>query len=159
MEDKSHEHAMMMAIQSALVGVKENEGGPFGAAIVKEGRIIAVAHNTVLKDNDPTCHAEMNAIRMAAKTLNNYMLTGCHIYSTVEPCPMCLAAIYWARIERIYIAAHSDLAARYGFDDEAFFNVMKLLPEQRSIPSHKVQLAKQSEEVFEVWKGLGRNLY
>ena len=159
MDDKQQEHAMHLAIQSAMAGVKSNEGGPFGAAIVKDGRIIAVAHNTVLKDNDPTCHAEMNAIRMAAKALNNYMLQGCHIYSTVEPCPMCLAAIYWARIERIYIAANSELAARYGFDDEAFFNVMRLLPEQRTIPSHALMLEKESEEVFQVWQAMGRSLY
>lgn len=157
MDDK--ERAMHRAIESAMAGVKANEGGPFGAAIVKDGNIIAVAHNTVLKDNDPTCHAEMNAIRMAAKQLNNYILQGCHLYSTVEPCPMCLAAIYWARIERIYIAANSELAARYGFDDEAFFKILKLLPEQRTIPSHSLEMAKESEEVFEVWKAMGRSLY
>jgi len=151
--------AMQQAIQSALQGVKSNDGGPFGAAIVKDNQIISVAHNTVLVDKDPTCHAEVNAIRMACKVLDTHILSGCELYTTVEPCPMCLSAIYWARIEKVYAAAQKTVAAQYGFDDVFIYEELDLSPEARSIPCTHTQQCSESEAVFKQWKDLERSLY
>ena len=96
------EDFMKLAVEEAKLGVKENHGGPFGAVIVKDGKVIAKAHNTVLKDNDPTCHAEINAIRKASKILDTFDLTGYELYTTGKPCPMCKGAIQWAKIEKVY---------------------------------------------------------
>ncbi len=159
MSHPNQKHPMQLAIESALVGIKDNDGGPFGACIVKENQVIAVAHNTVLKENDPTCHAEMNAIRLAAKTLGTYVLSGCELYTTVDPCPMCLAAIYWARIDKIIAGCENIIAARYGFDDDAFHQEIKKTPNERAITTEIGMLAKESEEVFKVWQKLGRKLY
>jgi tRNA(Arg) A34 adenosine deaminase TadA len=159
MKINNHEEAMRLAIQSALEGVQADEGGPFGACVVKNNQVISVAHNTVLKDNDPTCHAEMNAIRQAAKALGTYDLSDCEIYSNVEPCPMCLTAIYWARIKGIYAAAHQPLAARYGFDDQVFFKEVRKSVEERSIPCQTGILTAECEAVFEEWLKLKRRLY
>jgi len=150
---------MSVAIKTAMSGIEANEGGPFGACIVKNGKVIAFAHNTVLKDKDPTCHAEMNAIRLASKALGTHVLAECDIYTTAEPCPMCLAAIYWARIKKIYIAASKEVAAHYGFDDAFFYEEMKKATEHRHIPCEEGISAKESEAVFEKWKALGRELY
>ncbi len=150
---------MQLAIQSAIQGITDNEGGPFGACIVKDNQVISVAHNTVLKENDPTCHAEMNAIRMAAKTLGTYELSGCVLYTTVDPCPMCLAAIYWARIDKIVAGCENIIAARYGFDDDAFHQEVKKMPSERAIPTEIGMLAKESEEVFKEWQKLDRKIY
>lgn len=151
--------AMQQAIQSALQGVKANDGGPFGAAVVKDNQIISVAHNTVLVDKDPTCHAEVNAIRMACKALDTHILSDCELYTTVEPCPMCLSAIYWARIKKIYAAAQKTVAAKYGFDDVFIYKEFDLSPEARSIPCVHTQQCSESEEVFKQWKDLERSLY
>ena len=95
---------MNMAIKEARKGINAGHGGPFGAVIVKDGIVISKGHNTVLKDNDPTCHGEMQAIRKACKKLHTFDLSGCEIYTTGEPCPMCMAAIYWARPKAVYFA-------------------------------------------------------
>ncbi len=153
------EKAMKLAIESAREGINLKEGGPFGACVVKGDKVISVAHNTVLKDQDPTCHAEMNAIRKAAKVLNTYDLSGCEIYSTVDPCPMCLTAIYWARLDKIIVAAGAELASQYGWDDEAFYQELVKTSELRKIPSEKGLLAKESEAVFKEWQSLGGKLY
>ena len=108
---------MILAIESALEGIEKGEGGPFGACIVRRGEVVAVAHNTVLRDNDPTAHAEINAIRAAAKKLGTWNLSGCEIYSTTEPCPMCFAAIHWARIRRVYFGTTIDDVAKLGFNE------------------------------------------
>jgi tRNA(Arg) A34 adenosine deaminase TadA len=105
---------MALAIAEARKNLARPDGGPFGAAIVKDGRIVAVARNTVLKD-DATCHAEINAIRRASKRLGTFDLSGCEIYSTTEPCPMCFGAIHWARIGRVIYGAGIRDAARAGF--------------------------------------------
>ena len=115
---------MQQAYQEALFGMKHNHGGPFGAVIVKEGKVVATAHNEVLKTNDPTAHAEINAIRQASKKLENFDLSGCELYTSCEPCPMCLGAILWARIERVYYGATKEDAARGGFDDAVFYDVL-----------------------------------
>lgn len=117
---------MELAIGSALDGIRKNEGGPFGATIVdKDGNVIAVAHNEVIKNNDPTAHAEIQAIRMAAKKLNTYDLTGCKIYASSQPCPMCLSAIIWSNIKEIYYGASKEDAARIGFRDDAIYEYIK----------------------------------
>ncbi|MBS0287726.1 MAG: nucleoside deaminase [Proteobacteria bacterium] len=154
-----HAKTMQLAIDSAMEGIQKNEGGPFGACVVKGDKVISVAHNTVLRDNDATCHAEMNAIRQASQALGTYDLSGCEIYSTVDPCPMCLTAIYWARIDKIYAAANNKLAAVYGFDDQEFYKQVKAPADARKIPSEKLPLDEQSESVFKEWKALGRDVY
>lgn len=122
MSATAHETFMRLAIEDCRAGFPGNEGGPFGACIVKEGRVIAVAHNTVMKDRDPTAHAEINAIRQASQTLGTYDLSGCEIYSTTEPCPMCFTAIHWARIGRIYIGTPIEEAAALGFNEMPVHN-------------------------------------
>jgi tRNA(Arg) A34 adenosine deaminase TadA len=156
---KTHEAFMQLAINSAQEGIHQNKGGPFGACITKDGAVIAIAHNTVLKHQDPTCHAEINAIRQAAQSLGNYDLSGCVIYTTAEPCPMCLGAIYWARLHKIHIGVPRDVAAQYGFDDAHFYQEINQPTENRSIPCETGLLAEQSEAVFQEWQKLARKLY
>ena len=108
---------MRRAIDEALENLPAMDGGPFGACLVRGAEVLAVAHNTVLKDQDPTCHAEMNAIRLTARKLQGYNLSGCEIYSTTEPCPMCFAAIHWARIGRLIYGAAIIEVARLGFNE------------------------------------------
>lgn len=112
---------MLQAVKEALSGVEQNHGGPFGAVIVKDGRIISKAHNQVLKDNDPTAHAEINAIKKASKKLDTFDLSGCEIYVTCMPCPMCLGAIKWANIRTVYYGATSRDADAIGFRDQDFY--------------------------------------
>lgn len=150
---------MQHAIESAGEGVLEDEGGPFGACIVKDGKVIAVAHNTVLKDHDPTCHAEMNAIRMAAKALNTHVLAGCELYTTAEPCPMCLSAIYWANIDKLYIGAPRSVAESYGFRDKMLYDEMQLPYAKRAITCVENVMAEECEAVFNVWKQFNGKLY
>jgi len=118
--DKSY---MQAAIDAVKEHMPHNEGGPFGACIVKNGKIISIAHNSVLKDRDPTCHAEVNAIRQAAKVLNNFDLSGCSIYSTTEPCPMCFSAIHWANIGQIIYGTEIADVNALGFNELTISNV------------------------------------
>ena len=111
---------MQQAIDAALAGVRAGEGGPFGAAVVRGSEVLAVACNRVLGRNDPTAHAEIEAIRAACARLGTFELAGCELYATCEPCPMCLAAAYWARVARVVFACSREDAARAGFDDERF---------------------------------------
>ena len=114
------------AIKEARHGVLNNEGGPFGAVVVnKNGKIIGVGHNKVLKNNDPTAHAEVMAIRDACKTLNAYDLTDCKIYSTSEPCPMCLSAIIWSNIKEIYYGTDRREVSKIGFRDDLIYNILE----------------------------------
>lgn len=115
---------MKIAIEEACYGIKHKEGGPFGAVIVKDNKIIAKAHNEVLKTNDPTAHAEVLAIRCSAKLLNRFDLSDCEIYSSCEPCPMCFAAIHWAKIRKLYYACTKEDAANIGFDDQYIYDVI-----------------------------------
>lgn len=151
---------MELAIQSAYEGIEKNEGGPFGACIVDDkGQVLAITHNTVLRDQDPTCHAEMNSIREASRKLGHYNLSNCEIYTTAEPCPMCLAAIYWARIKRIHIGVAKDCAARYGFDDAFFYEQIDLPTDQREVQEIRNQKSAECEAVFAKWKGIQGKLY
>jgi tRNA(Arg) A34 adenosine deaminase TadA len=125
-------------------------GGPFGAVIVAEGEIVAEGANGVALDCDPTAHAEVSAIRRAARKLDRFDLSGCEIYTSCEPCPMCLGAIYWARLDRIYYAADRQDAARAGFDDSFIYDQIALPPESRSIPTERLP-DPAAREVFAQW--------
>lgn len=127
-----------------------NGGGPFGAVIVKDGKIVAEGSNCVTLNNDPTAHAEVTTIRKACTALNTFDLSGCEIYTSCEPCPMCLSAIYWARIERIYYGCNKVDAKNIGFDDSFIYEQIELKPELRSIPSSQV-LHTEALEAFRMW--------
>ncbi len=122
---------MEKALEQTLKGLNNKEGGPFGCVIVKDNEIISSSNNTVLKDNDPTAHAEVNAIREACKKLNTYDLSGCILYTTCEPCPMCLSAIIWSNIKKVYYGCTKEDAANIGFRDDLIYkhlnNELKLL--------------------------------
>ena len=125
-------------------------GGPFGAVIVRKGEIIARGENRVTVCNDPTAHAEVSAIREAAARLGTYDLSGCEIYSSCEPCPMCLGAIYWARLDRLYYAGTRADAANVGFDDAHIYEELPLDPSQRELPTESL-LREEAQRVFEAW--------
>ena len=116
---------MKIAYDEATEGMLANEGGPFGAVIIQGDQMIAAAHNEVLKTNDPTAHAEINAIRKASEQLERYDLSDCVLYTTCKPCPMCLGAIFWARIGTVYYGATEHDTARGGFDDHRFYEMMR----------------------------------
>jgi guanine deaminase len=120
-----HDKFMNIAIKEAYNGMNKNEGGPFGAVVVQNGKVIARAHNQVIQTNDPTSHAEIVAIRKASKKLGRFDLSDCELYSVCEPCPMCFAAIHWAKIKRLYFACTRRDAARIGFDDNYIYKVIK----------------------------------
>ncbi len=115
---------MQQAIKEAEKGIKNNHGGPFGSVVVKNNEIISLAHNEVVKNNDCTCHGEMLAIKKACKKLNNFNLKGCDIYTTSEPCPMCMGAILWANINSVYYGCTINDAENIGFRDEDFYEVL-----------------------------------
>lgn len=116
---------MKLGIDKARETMMKNYGGPFGAVIVKDDKVIAIASNTTLKDNDPTAHAEINAIREACKKLNTYNLEGCSLYTTGYPCPMCLSAIIWANIKNVYYGTELEDAAEIGFRDDFIYNFIR----------------------------------
>ncbi|MDL2214907.1 nucleoside deaminase [Dysgonomonas sp. OttesenSCG-928-M03] len=141
---------MQRAIELAQASVR-NGGGPFGAVIVKNGQVIAEGSNCVTIDNDPTAHAEVSTIRKACATLETFDLSGCEIYSSCEPCPMCLSAIYWAHIDRIYYGCNKDDAKHIGFDDSFIYEQIELKPEFRSIPAKQI-LQKEALSAFRMWE-------
>lgn len=141
---------MAEAIRLAKENVKNGTGGPFGAVIVKDGEIIASCVNTVTPDNDPTAHAEVNAIREACRKLKTYQLEGCEIYASCEPCPMCLGAIYWARPSKVYYASTKEEAAGAGFDDSFIYKEITYSGNERSIPFLKIEEQGAGEE-FSLW--------
>ena len=122
---KTHEEYMKKAMEDAIKGYRNGEGGPFGAVVVKDGEVLSVAHNQVIIDNDPTAHAEMVAIRKACEKIGSHDLKGAVIYATGEPCPMCLSAIVWANIEECYYANTVDDAERIGFRDNKIYRYFK----------------------------------
>ncbi len=148
-KDKKREF-MSKAIVLAEGNVKSLKGGPFGAVVVKDGQIVGKGSNQVTVNNDPTAHAEVVAIRDAAKNLGTFDLSGCEIYSSCEPCPMCLGAIYWAHMDKLYYAATKDDAAKANFDDSFIYKEFALPKEDRSIPS--VQMMRDDAvKVFDEW--------
>lgn len=140
---------MRKAIALSIENVK-NGGGPFGAVIVKNGEIIAQGVNRVTANNDPTAHAEISAIRAACEKLQTFDLSGCEIYTSCEPCPMCLGAIYWAHIDKIYYGNNKHDAADIGFDDSFIYDEMALMPEKRQKKS-EVLLPNEAIEAFKLW--------
>jgi guanine deaminase len=146
----SKQDFMREAIGLARKSMDDGAGGPFGAVVVKDGRIIGRGQNSVVKDCDPTAHAEVLAIRNACAKLKTHVLAGCEIYASCEPCPMCLAAIYWARIDHIYYACNRDDAATAGFDDSLFYYEFTRPLEQRQTPSEQLQ-ADEAISVLVEW--------
>ncbi|KKL89002.1 hypothetical protein LCGC14_1919060 [marine sediment metagenome] len=138
------------AIRLSLGKMEEGEGGPFGAVVVRKGEIVGRGWNRVTSTNDPTAHAEILAIRDACRRLETFSLAGCEIYSSCEPCPMCFAAIYWARLERIYYAATCKDATAAGFDDAPLYQQFTLPPDSRSIQMVQ-DLRQEACEVFDAW--------
>ena len=152
-EEKNLEKAdsfMKEAIDLARKGVDNNEGGPFGCVVVKDGKVIGRGNNRVTSDQDPTAHAEMLAIREACDHLSSHQLEGCVIYTSCEPCPMCLGAIYWARPEKVYYAGTRRDAAESGFDDSFIYEQMALDPEERKIGFHQMG-QKEARQAFALW--------
>lgn len=152
-EEKNREQVdsfMKKAIQLALRGVDNNEGGPFGCIIVKDGKIIGQGNNRVTSSHDPTAHAEVLAIREACAHLGSHQLEGCIMYTSCEPCPMCLGAIYWARPEKVFYAGTRKDAAKSGFDDAFIFEQIVLPPEDRNIEFRQMG-RKEALQAFARW--------
>lgn len=141
---------MLEAIKKAEENIATGKGGPFGAVVVRDGKIIAAVGNRVTSTNDPTAHAEVVAIREACKELETFDLAGCEIYASCEPCPMCLGAIMWARIDKLYYAADRIDASRAGFDDELFYSELALPIEKRSLKPIQL-LQDEAILVFDKW--------
>ena len=142
---------MRRAIALALENVRSGRGGPFAALVAKDGRVIAEGANSVTSTNDPTAHAEIVAIREACRILKNFQLAECDLYTTCEPCPMCLGAIYWARPARVFYAGVAADAADAGFDDAFIYDELKVPPEERRIPMLQC-MREESLAVFSAWK-------
>jgi guanine deaminase len=141
------------AIDLAAQNARSGNGGPFAALIVRDGEVIAEAANSVTTANDPTAHGEINAIRKACAAISTFSLAGCEIYSSCEPCPMCLAAIYWSRMGVIYYGSSQQDAARAGFDDAFLYGELRKSAPERSIPA--VQLMRdEAWEAFAAWQSL-----
>jgi len=140
---------MRLAIRLSLESV-ERGGGPFGAVVVKNGEVVATGSNCVTQHNDPTAHAEISAIREAARKLNTFDLSGCTIYSSCEPCPMCLGAIYWAHFDKLFYANTKTDAQNIGFDDSFIYEELKLNPKMRNLPMSSI-LRDEALAAFEAW--------
>jgi tRNA(Arg) A34 adenosine deaminase TadA len=141
------------ALRLAAEGMRQRRGGPFGAVIVRDGAIVGRGGNEVTSRNDPTAHAEVVAIRDACRRLGTFRLDGATVYCSCEPCPMCLAAIYWARIARVVYAGSQVDAAAAGFDDAAFYRELALPPDARRVPAEQA-LRAEAVAVFDAWRAL-----
>lgn len=146
-----HVNFMEQAIDLAIKGVLNNEGGPFGCVIVKDGKIIGKGNNQVTSTNDPTAHAEVMAIREACKALNSFQLDDCVLYTSCEPCPMCLGAIYWARPKKVYYGCNKTDAAKIGFDDNFIYKELNLEPGKRTIPFEQIN-KETAMRAFQAWE-------
>ncbi len=145
-----HEEFLQQAIALAVDNVRSGEGGPYGAIIVKDNQQIAASGNKVTRTLDPTAHAEIAVIRLACKKLNDFQLHDCILYSSCEPCPMCLGAIYWARLAKVYFACSRYDAAAANFDDSFIYDEIAVLPSERIIEMHHLNLLN-AREPFEIW--------
>jgi guanine deaminase len=144
------EKMMQKAIELSIKGSSEGKGGPFGAVVVKDGKIVGQGHNQVTSTNDPTAHAEVVAIRDACKNLGTFQLSDCELYTSCEPCPMCLGAIYWARPARVYYANTREDAAAVGFDDAFIYEEIPLPLSKRKI--EMIQLGREeAQKAFIMW--------
>jgi len=145
-----NEDFMRRAVALSIENIK-NGGGPFGAVIVKKGKIVAEGVNRVTANNDPTAHAEVSAIHEASKKLETFDLSGCEIYTSCEPCPMCLGAIYWAHLDIIYYGNNKADAKKIGFDDSFIYDEIALKPENRNLKSTQI-LHSEAIAAFEEWE-------
>ena len=141
---------MNEAIRLSFETMRNNTGGPFGAVVVKDGKIIARGFNQVVSSNDPTAHAEIVAIRDACKMLNDFQLTGCEIYTSCEPCPMCMSALYWSRVDKVFYANSKSDAAKIGFDDNFIYEELALPYSQRKIELIRI-MENKAIEAFNEW--------
>ena len=144
------EQFLRQALELALQSIKQG-GGPFGAVIVKDGQVIATGNNLVVPHADPTAHAEIVAIRAACALLRTNILSGCALYSSCEPCPMCLGAIYWARLDMVCYALTRSDAARVGFSDSLIYNELALEPSKRTISMQQIKMPR-ADGVFKLWQ-------
>jgi guanine deaminase len=144
------EEFMQRAVELSLKGSSEGKGGPFGAVVVKNGKIVGEAYNQVTSTNDPTAHAEVMAIRDACKNLDTFDLTDCEVYTSCEPCPMCLGAIYWSRAKKIYYANTREDAKKTGFDDSFIYDEIPLPLSERKIGMVQIN-QEEAFKVFELW--------
>lgn len=154
MDKSTDEHFLREAIALACEGMERGDGGPFGCVIVKDGTIVGRGNNRVTSSNDPTAHAEVVAIREACSVLGDFQLTGCTLYTSCEPCPMCLGAIYWARPDRIVFAGSRTDAADAGFDDSLIYDELPLPHTARRIMSEQA-LREEAQVLFDRWKAKG----
>lgn len=152
------EEIMSLAIEEAERTMKKDMGGPFGAAIVKDGKVISVSSNTVLSDNDPTAHAEINAIRQAGKKLNTHDLSDCILYATGYPCPMCLSAIIWANIKEVYYGTDLEDAEQIGFRDDFIYNFIKNNNKGNELTIKNIQKSK-CLELFKEYEEENKEIY
>ena len=148
------EHLMQQAIERAVENVRSGQGGPFAALVVRNGEVLARGTNRVTTLNDPTAHAEMEAIRSACEALGDFRLEDCDLYTTCEPCPMCLGAIYWARLEHVYYAGTQADAADAGFDDRFIYSELKHPPQERRL-TMKQLLEDEAHRPFAAWRAHG----
>lgn len=147
---EKHEEFMKMAIELSIKNVEKSIGGPFGAVVVKDGIVVGASGNKVTSSNDPTAHAEVSAIRLACTALNTFDLAGCVIYTSCEPCPMCLGAIYWSRIETIYYANTKTDAGAIGFDDKFIYEELDKPMDKRTLPVIQM-MRDEAMEAFKLW--------
>lgn len=157
MNEENKQKFMDEAIRLASMNMDVTNGGPFGCVIVKDGEIIASAFNEVLRTNDPTAHAEIVAIRRACEKLNSYQLDGCEIFTSCEPCPMCLGAIYWSRPEKVYYAASREDAEKAGFDDNHIYQEVTLAGLDRKIPFEQI-MPDRVRNLFKEWTRLKKDI-
>ena len=149
-DDEMHQHYLREAVQLAHEHMRAGAGGPFGALVVREGEIIGKGWNRVTSHNDPTAHAEVSAIRAACEKVGDFSLAGSVIYTSCEPCPMCLGAIWWSRIDVVYFASTRDDAARVGFDDAALYREVSLALPDRQLPLLRYALP-EAEDLMDAW--------
>lgn len=150
---------MREAIRLSRAGMQAGDGGPFGAVVVRDSQIIARGHNRVLSTLDPTCHAEIDAIRQACQVLGSFQLSGCDLYTSCEPCPMCLGAIYWARPARVFYANTKADAAAVGFDDQFIYQEIETPLDQRRLSMQQL-LRDEAQVAFREWSEReSKNLY
>ena len=147
----NHKYFMQKAVNEAIKGMVADEGGPFGCVIVKNGKIIGKGNNKVTSTNDPTAHAEVTAIRNACKNLNSFQLDDCIIYTSCEPCPMCLGAIYWARPKKVYYGSNQNDASDIGFDDQFIYDEINLAYNKRAIPFEQCE-RDTALQAFKMWQ-------
>lgn len=146
-----HKFFMREAIKLSIEGMRQGAGGPFGCVVVRNGEIIGKGFNQVLQKNDPTAHAEVMAIRDACEHVNHFQLDDCILYTSCEPCPMCLGAIYWARPKAVYFANTKKDAAAVGFDDDFIYKELDLKVDNRSLEMHSL-LREEALEAFKIWR-------